>query len=83
MSAGPSGLSYSVLAVIHDLTVVAIIIAGPSGLDRQNLQTGATAMKLLTFSFNNEAMWMVIFEFAPIVVAFIIFLFVYLVRSLL
>ena len=40
-------------------------------------------MKLLTFSFKNEAMWMVIFEFAPIVVAFIIFLFVYLVRSLL
>jgi hypothetical protein len=40
-------------------------------------------MKLLTFSFKNEAMWMVIFEFGPIVVAILIFLLVYLVRSLL
>jgi hypothetical protein len=40
-------------------------------------------MKLLTFSFKNEAMWMVILEFGPIVVAILIFLLVYLVRSLL
>jgi hypothetical protein len=40
-------------------------------------------MKLLTFSFKNEAMWMVIFEFGPIVLAVFIFLIIYLVRSLL
>jgi hypothetical protein len=39
-------------------------------------------MKLLTFSFKNEAMWMVILEFGLIVVAIFIFLLVYLVRSL-
>jgi len=40
-------------------------------------------MKYLTFSFKNEAMWMVIFEFGLIVVAILISLLVYLVRSLL
>jgi hypothetical protein len=59
------------------------LIAGPSGLDTQNLQTGAPVMKYLTFSFKNEAMWMVIFEFGLIVVAILISLLVYLVRSLL
>ncbi len=40
-------------------------------------------MKLLTFSFKNEAKWMVIFAFAPMVVAVLILLLIYLVRSLL
>ena len=40
-------------------------------------------MKFLTFSFKNEAIWMMIFEFSPIVVAIFIFLLVYLERSLL
>ena len=39
-------------------------------------------MKLLTFSFKNEAIWMVILEFTPIVLAVTIFLLVYLVRAL-
>ncbi len=39
-------------------------------------------MKLLTFSFKNEATWMLIFEFGPIALATVIFLLVYLVRTL-
>jgi hypothetical protein len=39
-------------------------------------------MRHPSFSFKNEAMWMVVFEFGPIVVAILIFLLVYLVRSL-
>ena len=39
-------------------------------------------MKFIAFSFKNEAMWMTIFEFGPIVVAILIFLLAYLVRSL-
>ncbi len=38
-------------------------------------------MKLLNFSFKNEARWMVIFGFGPIVIAIVIFLLVYLVRA--
>ena len=40
-------------------------------------------MKFLTFSFKNEAMWMVIFEFGPIVLAISMFLIIYVVRSFL
>ena len=38
-------------------------------------------MKFLTFSFKNEAIWMMIFGLGPITIAIVIFLLVYLVRS--
>lgn len=38
-------------------------------------------MKFLTFSFKNEATWLMIFEFGPIAIAIVIFLLVYLVGS--
>jgi type III secretory pathway component EscS len=40
-------------------------------------------MKFLAFSFKNEAMWMMILSFGPIVAAVFILLLVWLVRSLL
>jgi type III secretory pathway component EscS len=39
-------------------------------------------MKFLTFSFKNEAIWIMVFAFAPVVAAAFILLLVYLVRSL-
>jgi hypothetical protein len=39
-------------------------------------------MKSLTFSFKNEATWMMIFAFCPIMIATVIFLLVYLIRTL-
>lgn len=53
------------------------------GLRDANRRTGAKAMKFLTFSFKNEAIWMIVFEFGPIVLAVFIFLIIYLLRSLL
>jgi hypothetical protein len=38
-------------------------------------------MKFLAFSFKKEAMWTMIFAFAPIAIALFIFLVVYLLRS--
>lgn len=40
-------------------------------------------MKFLSFSFTNEATWMMIFALGPIIIATVIFLLVYLVRILL
>jgi len=39
-------------------------------------------MKSLTFSFKNEATWMMIFALCPIAIAIVIFLLFYLVRAL-
>lgn len=39
-------------------------------------------MKFLTFSFKNEATWMMIFALGPIMIATVIFLLVYLIRTL-
>jgi len=38
-------------------------------------------MKSLSFSFKNEATWMMIFEFGPTAIAIVIFLLFYLVRA--
>jgi hypothetical protein len=38
-------------------------------------------MKLLTFSFKNEATWMMVLGLGPLAIAMVIFLLVYLVRS--
>jgi hypothetical protein len=39
-------------------------------------------MKFLSFSFKNEAAWMMIFALGPIMIATVIFLLVYLIRIL-
>ena len=39
-------------------------------------------MKSLNFSFKNEATWMIIFALCPIVIATVVFLLVYLIRTL-
>jgi hypothetical protein len=53
---------------------------GPNGTP--SVESEAAAMKLLTFSFKNEAIWTVVFALAPIAAALFILLLVYLARSL-
>jgi hypothetical protein len=37
-------------------------------------------MRISTFSFKNEAIWMIVFSFAPAVIAAIVLIVVYLLR---
>ncbi len=39
-------------------------------------------MKFLAFSFKNEAMWTMIFQLGPILIAIVIFLLIHLLRTL-
>ena len=38
-------------------------------------------MRIPTFSFKNEAIWLVVFSFAPAVIGFVLFVLIWLLRS--